>query len=105
MNATFYLSTRYKRAIAAIFKVMLKLVEDMRQDHQFHYAKLYENIPSEYHPIIKAADHFDDTKAAWIRKRILDVGNESLREFSSDLEHWEVTFVFKESQNNDNNKE
>lgn len=100
MDATFYLSGRYKKAIAAIFKVMLKTVEDMRQDHQFHYAKLYENIPEEYHPIIKAADHFDDQKAAWIRKRILDVGNESLRDFFSDLEHYEVSFVFKNSQEN-----
>lgn len=99
MNATFYLSNRYKNAIAANFKAMLKIVEDMKQDHEFHYSKLYENIPTEYHPILKAADHFDEKKAKWIRKRILDIGNESLRDFASDLEHYEVSFVFKDSKN------
>lgn len=98
MSATLFLSQRYKNAIAANFKAMLNMVEDMKQDHEFHYTKLYENIPSEYHPIIKAADHFDDKKAKWIRKRILDIGNESLRDFTSDLEHYNVTFVFKDSQ-------
>ena len=48
------------------------MIEDMKQDHDFHYAKLYKHIPKEYHEVIDTADHFTSEKMAWIRKRILD---------------------------------
>jgi len=31
----------------------------------------------------------------WIRKRILDVGNESIRNLAAELDNYTVTFVFK----------
>jgi len=95
MNAQNSLEKRYKQSTTLLFKTMLKIVEDMKADHDYHYRKLYENIPSEYHGIINAANHFDDQKSNWIRKKILDVGNESLRDFSSELENYTVTFIFK----------
>jgi hypothetical protein len=95
MNAQNSLEKRYKQSTTFLFKVMLKIIEDMKADHDYHYQKLYENIPSEYHSIINAANHFDDSKLAWIRKKILDTGNESLRDFTSELENYTVTFIFK----------
>ena len=59
-----------------------------------HYDKLYDNIPEDYHAIINTANHFTDQKVAWIRKRILDVGNESIRNLASELDNYTVTFVF-----------
>jgi|TARA_R100000995_G_C3401290_1_gene85013 hypothetical protein len=82
--------------ISRIFKAMLMLVEDMKMDHDFHYDKLYQNIPAKYHPIIKSADHFTPDKVNWIRKRILDVGNESIRNFHTRLNNYKVTFIFKQ---------
>ena len=35
----------------------------MKKDHDFHYQKLYENIPEEYHSIINTADHFTPDKS------------------------------------------
>lgn len=95
MNAQNYLEKRYKQSITHIFKEMLKIIEDMKADHDFHYAKLYTNIPSEYHNIINCANHFDEQKFTWIRKKILDTGNESLRDFSSEMENYTVSFIFK----------
>ena len=74
---------------------MLMMVEDMKKDHDFHYDKLYNEIPSEYHSILRAADHFTDDKVSWIRKRILDFGNESIRNLDSKLDNYTVTFIFK----------
>ena len=34
------------------------MVEDMKKDHDFHYDKLYEHIPPDYHPVIDTANHF-----------------------------------------------
>tara|TARA_R100000655_G_scaffold11284_1_gene26247 strand:+ start:437 stop:724 length:288 start_codon:yes stop_codon:yes gene_type:complete len=95
MNAKKNLALRSEREISALFKTMLLLVEDMKKDHDFHYQKLYENLPKEYHPIIDTADHFTPEKVNWIRKRILDFGNESIRNLGSELDNYSVSFVFK----------
>jgi hypothetical protein len=67
----------------------------MKVDHDFHYEKLYENIPKKYHSVINTANHFTPEKVNWIRKRILDVGNESIRNFDSSLNNYSVSFIFK----------
>lgn len=95
MNAQNLLEKRHKQSATFLFKEVLKIVEDMKADHDYHYQKLYDNIPSEYHSIINTANHFDDKKFAWIRKKILDTGNESLRDFSTELENYTVSFIFK----------
>ncbi len=71
------------------------MVEDMKKDHDFHYEKLYSNIPEEYHPIIDTADHFTKDKVNWIRKRILDCGNESIRNLCSRIDNYTISFTFK----------
>lgn len=71
------------------------MVEDMKKDHDFHYQKLYEELPEEYHSVIKMADHFTPDKLSWIRKRILDHGNESIRNIQQELENYKVSFNFK----------
>ena len=89
------LAKRYQKAITSLFKDTLRIVEDMKADHDFHYTKLYENIPSEYHPILNSANHFDERKLKWIRKKILDSGNDALRNFQQELENFTVSFIFK----------
>lgn len=95
MNAQKNLRNKSHDEIAALFKTMLMLVEDMKKDHDFHYQKLYEGIPAKYHPIIKAADHFTPEKVDWIRKRVLDHGNEAIRKMEKELDNYQVTFIFK----------
>ena len=95
MNAKKKLESSSNDQISSLFKLMLMMVEDMKKDHDFHYQKLYENIPDEYHGIINTADHFTPEKVNWIRKRILDVGNESIRNLAAELDNYTVTFVFK----------
>jgi TRAP-type mannitol/chloroaromatic compound transport system substrate-binding protein len=94
MNAKKILNDSSDKEIKSLFKTMLLLLEDMRQDHIFHYQKLYDEIPEEYHSIIRAADHFTPDKIAWIRKRILDHGNESVRNMQKEIENFKVTFKF-----------
>ena len=71
------------------------IIEDMKQDHDYHYKKLYDNIPEKYHKVISTADHFDESKLSYIRKRILDQGNECLRDFSQEINNYTVSFIFK----------
>ena len=95
MNAKKNLNKRSGDEVSSLFKMMLIMVEDMKKDHDFHYQKLYEAIPENYHPVIKAADHFTSDKVLWIRKRILDFGNESLRNVQNEIENYKVEFIFK----------
>ena len=95
MNAKKKLSKDSTSEISSLFKLMLMMVEDTKKDHDFHYEKLYNEIPNEYHSVLRAADHFTDDKVSWIRKRILDFGNESIRNLDSKLDNYTVTFIFK----------
>ena len=95
MNAKKNLVLQSEREISGLFKMMLLMVEDMKKDHDFHYEKLYAEIPEEHHKVIRTADHFTAGKVDWIRKRILDYGNESIRNLYSDIDNYTVSFVFK----------
>ena len=95
MNAKKNLSLQSSREVSSLFKMMLIMLEDMKKDHDFHYQKLYENIPEEYHSIINTADHFTVEKVNWIIKRILDQGNESIRNLYSEIDNYTVHFTFK----------
>ncbi len=95
MNAKKNLEELSNDEISRLFKMMLYMVEDMKKDHDFHYEKLYSHIPQKYHPIIETADHFTPDKVNWIRKRILDCGNESIRNLCSRMDNYKVSFVFK----------
>jgi len=95
MNAKKKLSKDSSSEISSLFKLMLMMVEDMKKDHDFHYEKLYNEIPKEYHSVLRTADHFTDEKVSWIRKRILDFGNESIRNLDLKLDNYTVTFIFK----------
>jgi hypothetical protein len=95
MEANQHLLKQSKKEITTLFKNYLKILEDMKADHDFHYNKLYDLIPEEYHNIITAANHFTPEKLNWIRKRILDGGNESLRNFIEEMENYQVAFIFK----------
>tara|TARA_R110002020_G_scaffold235964_2_gene448262 strand:+ start:460 stop:747 length:288 start_codon:yes stop_codon:yes gene_type:complete len=95
MNAKKKLSKDSSSEISSLFKLMLMMVEDMKKDHDFHYEKLYNEIPKQYHSVLRTADHFTDEKVSWIRKRILDFGNESIRNLDLKLDNYTVTFIFK----------
>lgn len=95
MNAKKNLNRRSGDEVTSLFKMMLMMVEDMKKDHDFHYQKLYHEIPEQYHSVINTANHFTEDKVSWIRKRILDYGNESLRNVQNEIENYEVKFIFK----------
>lgn len=95
MNAKKSLSDKSNRELAEFYKMMLMMIEDMKIDHDFHYQKLYDNIPQKYHPIINTANHFTEDKKTWIRKRILDFGNNSIRNLQSEIDNYSVSFIFK----------
>jgi len=92
------LEQRYEKNIKDLFKSFLVLIEDLHQDHINHFSKLEKAIPKEYSHIINLANYFDDEKKQYLRKKVLDMGNSSVRNQSEDLEKFTVVFNFKNSK-------
>jgi hypothetical protein len=96
MNAKKILSRRQCESTTFLFKQFLKIIEDLKRDHDVAYKKLYDNLPSEYVPILNVANYFDLDKLAHLRKRILDLGNEAMRSNDNELNNFTISFVFKD---------
>jgi len=96
MNAKKILARRANDNVSFLFKGFLRILEDLKQEHDTAYRKLYANIPEEHFPVLNVGNYFDNDKMAWLRKRILDLGNETLRSNDTELNNFTVSFVFKD---------
>jgi hypothetical protein len=95
MDAKESLSKKSTKSISFLFKQYLSLIEDLKFEHDQFLKKIKQEIPSEHHNLIDNADTFDDEKMARIRKRVLDIGNETIRSLDNELNDFTVNFVFK----------
>lgn len=68
-------------------------MEDLQNEHQISFDKLRDAFPDQV-DLINQADYFDDRKMQYLRKKILDMGNESLRESNTNLEKFTIKFNF-----------
>jgi hypothetical protein len=95
MNAKESLSKKSSKSISQLFKQYLMLIEDLKFEHDQYLKKIKSEIPSEHHNIIDNADTFNEEKMSRIRKRVLDLGNEAIRSFDTEMNDFSVSFVFK----------
>tara|TARA_B100000131_G_C17685064_1_gene438134 strand:+ start:218 stop:499 length:282 start_codon:yes stop_codon:yes gene_type:complete len=93
MEAKEFLCDKQNKSTKSLFKGFLVLLEDLYTEHQIHFKKLKQNAP-EYEQLIAQADYFDRDKLQYYRKKVLDIGNESIRETNSDLEKFTINFKF-----------
>jgi hypothetical protein len=94
MEAKDFLSQRVNGATKSLFKSFLVLIEDLHTENQIAFHKLKKHLP-EHSDIIDQANYFDQDKMQYLRKKILDMGNESIRGSNDDLEKFIVEFNFK----------
>lgn len=98
MTGKDYINDRVKTNTSDLFKKMLLILEDIKHEHDRQFALLYHAAPESFKPVVKQAHYLDEDKMALLRKRILDMGNESIRKTSSELDIVRVEFshVFKQ---------
>jgi hypothetical protein len=94
MEAKDFLSDRFNGSTKSLFKSFLVLIEDLHTENQIAFHKLKKHLP-EHTDIINQANYFDEDKMQYLRKKILDMGNESIRDSQNDLEKFTVKFNFK----------
>jgi hypothetical protein len=84
------LEFQINRNIINLYKSFLIMMEDMHDQHDNNFRKLKQALPEEI-DLIDQADYWDDSRMDYLRKKILDKGNDSLREIISQIEQFNLT--------------
>lgn len=71
------------RQVTALYKAFLVMLEDLEEEHIQHFEKLYEAFKDQKQ-IISQADYFTQEKMSYLRKKVLDAGNDCLRTITGD---------------------
>ncbi len=86
LNIKEILTFQVHRNVVNLYKRYLNLVEDLQEDHVSMLNKLNKKIDLE---TLKNVDYFDENRYNYIRKKILDLGNETIREINKSLDFFE----------------
>ena len=66
------------------------MMEDMHHQHERSFRKLKQALPEDS-DLINQADYWDEDRMDYVRKKILDQGNDALREIIGQLEKFNLT--------------
>jgi len=77
------LSFQVHRNIINLYKRYLNLIEDIQEEHINMLNKLNKKIDQD---TLKNVDYFDDNKYNYYRKKVLDLGNETIREIDKSID-------------------
>lgn len=72
-----------QRNIILLYKRYLNLVEDLQEEHINMLNKLNKKVDLE---TLKNIDYFDENKYNYLRKKVLDLGNETIREICKNMD-------------------
>ena len=82
-NIRDYILFQIHRNIVSLYKRYLNIIEYLQEEHINMLNKLNKKIDTE---TLKSIDYFDENKYNYFRKRVLDLGNETLREMDKNFE-------------------
>ena len=92
MTGKDYLNDRVKVNTSDLFKRMLGILEDIKHEHDRQFAILYSSAPDSFKPVVKQANYLDENQMAWLRKKVLDMGNESIRKMTTEMDLIQIEF-------------
>ena len=79
------------RNVTRLYKSFLIMVEDLQMQHKVHFDKLKRDLP-DHEGIVNQADYLDEPNLDYIRKKILDAGNDCRRQLETELDKYDITF-------------
>lgn len=89
-DAQKFLEFHVRKDIAYLYKRFLTELEDLKNQHAFMLTKLIQELPPEYHPLLRASNFFDDNEFAFRRKKVLDAGNDAQRAILEQINKFSV---------------
>jgi hypothetical protein len=75
-----YIKFQISRSVISLYKKYFEMVDDLQKDHSRLMEKVKMKTSEEF---VKNVDYFDDNKYNYIRKKILDSGNDAIRTIDS----------------------
>jgi len=87
-----FLAFAIDKDVTYLYKRFLEELEELRQKHGFMLTKLTNELPPEYHQLVRAANYMDDVEFSFRRKKILDAGNDAKRALAANLAKYKVDF-------------
>lgn len=84
------LKAKARHSINRVLKNYLLLLEDLADEHDEAMGKVVDSLPNEYKPLIIVADHFGESRFNSIRKRVLDSGNDAIRELEDAINNLRI---------------
>ena len=82
-----FLSSEIRRSVVRLFKLYLNNLEDIRHLHLIAIDKLSDKLSEKD---LEMLNYLDEEHYELFRKRILDNGNESIRDLSNLLDKFEI---------------
>ena len=92
MQAKDSLSKRQRRLITALFTSFLDILETHKADYDEFYGNLLIKLPPEYITTLVVGNPLSDEKFKRLRKKVLDKGNDILRDSEDELGNFSVSF-------------
>lgn len=92
MQAKASLSQRQRRFVTALFKEFLEILGEVKENHDEYFGNLMEKLPPEYLTALIVGNPLSDDKFMRLRKKVLDKGNDIIRDSELELEHYSISF-------------
>lgn len=83
-----YLAFQLNRNVVTLYKKLFEIVEDMRQEHQSMLQKIEKKASKDF---VDSVNYLDDNKINYIRKKILDSGNDAIRNIENNFKAVKIT--------------
>lgn len=71
-----YIKFQYNRNITSLYKKYFEMIDDLKHEHESMLKKVAEESSENF---VKNIDYFSNDKYNYIRKKILDAGNDAIR--------------------------
>lgn len=82
------------RSVTNLYKLFLEMVEALNHDHDDQFNKLIKVLP-EHKDLLNQAKYLDEGQLNFIRKKILDNGNDTRRDLLLCLDNFDIKFKKK----------
>ncbi len=82
-----YIIFQHHRNTTNLYKAHLSIVRDIYEEHALMLKKLEQYIPAE---ALGNVNYLTEKKYDYIRKKTLDLGNESIRDFENNMEKVDI---------------
>jgi hypothetical protein len=92
MQAKDSLQKRQRRFITALFKEYLEILGEVKASHDEFYGNLLEKLPPEFIPVLAVGNPLSEEKYKRLRKKILDKGNDVIRESDLEMDNYSISF-------------